>query len=38
MKYLKKFTQYSDYEEFINGGGGGEFTSPLVFQPGRKKK
>ena len=21
MKYLKKFTQHSDYEEFINGGG-----------------
>ena len=22
MEYLKLFTQHSDYEEFINGGGG----------------
>jgi len=26
MKYLKKFSQHSEYQEFINGGGGGEFT------------
>ena len=23
MKYLKKFSQHSEYQEFINGGGGG---------------
>ena len=32
MKYLKKFTQYSDYEEFINGGGGGKFTQCILYR------
>ena len=31
MKYLKKFTQYSDYEEFINGGGG-KFTQCILYR------
>ena len=30
MKYLKKFAQHSDYEEFINGGGG-RFTQCILL-------
>ena len=35
MEYLKLFTQHSDYEEFINGGGGGRFTQCILLRKGK---
>ena len=36
MKYLKKFSQHSEYQEFINGGGGNSLIYNKLHKKGGK--